>query len=277
MRAASIHGMAGMAAYMASTYKASAAKLAPGPLPATRRCHAGVRAGSGGGHVAARKSGKHGTPELAQPGHASIALDLPLLTLPPLQPLIRPPFPPLLQAYLGEGMGPLEWITKFKIPHPGRVVGQVTGHAGPGLEGSWLCGMQSGQPTAHVRACSPAMERGCTGSAAAAAKCDCLRGAGLWQASSPTILTCSPSPAFPSLLPPSRPPYPPLTNPPTITATTPCLQVVMKLTMPGTMSRILGGFRKALSQTNRLPVCNLADQPQVGTQAPRHCTPRPST
>lgn len=51
----------------------------------------------------------------------------------------------------------------------------------------------------------------------------------------------------------------------------------MKLTMPGTMSRILGGFRKALSQTNRLPVCNLADQPQVGTQAPRHCTPRPST
>lgn len=33
-------------------------------------------------------------------------------------------------------MGPLEWITKFKIPHPGRVVGQVTGRAGPGLEGS---------------------------------------------------------------------------------------------------------------------------------------------
>lgn len=49
VRAASIHGMAGMAAYMASTYK----------------------------------------------------------------------------AYLGEGLGPLEWITKFKIPHPGRVVGQI--------------------------------------------------------------------------------------------------------------------------------------------------------
>lgn len=49
VRAATIHGMAGMAAYMASTYK----------------------------------------------------------------------------AYLGEGLGPLSWITKFKIPHPGRVVGQV--------------------------------------------------------------------------------------------------------------------------------------------------------
>ena len=49
MRAASIHGMAGMAAYMASTYK----------------------------------------------------------------------------AYLGEGLGPLSWITRYKIPHPGRVAGQV--------------------------------------------------------------------------------------------------------------------------------------------------------
>jgi hypothetical protein len=29
------------------------------------------------------------------------------------------------KAYLGEGLGPLSWITKFKIPHPGRVVGQV--------------------------------------------------------------------------------------------------------------------------------------------------------
>lgn len=44
----------------------------------------------------------------------------------------------------------------------------------------------------------------------------------------------------------------------------PRVQIVMKLTMPGTMSRILGGFRKALAQTNRLPVCNLSDQPQVG-------------
>ena len=25
------------------------------------------------------------------------------------------------KAYLGEGLGPLSWIQKFKIPHPGRV------------------------------------------------------------------------------------------------------------------------------------------------------------
>ncbi|PSC71770.1 zeaxanthin epoxidase [Micractinium conductrix] len=86
VRAASIHGMAGMAAYMASTYK----------------------------------------------------------------------------AYLGEGLGPLEWLTKFKIPHPGRVVGQV----------------------------------------------------------------------------------------------------IMKATMPGTMGRILGGFRGALAETDRHPTCSLSDQPQ---------------
>lgn len=29
------------------------------------------------------------------------------------------------KAYLGEGLGPLEWLTKFKIPHPGRVSGQI--------------------------------------------------------------------------------------------------------------------------------------------------------
>ncbi|KAI7846026.1 hypothetical protein COHA_000563 [Chlorella ohadii] len=86
VRAASIHGMAGMAAYMASTYK----------------------------------------------------------------------------AYLGEGLGPLEWLTKFKIPHPGRVIGQI----------------------------------------------------------------------------------------------------IMKATMPGTMGRVLGGFRRTLDQTDRLPMCHLADQPQ---------------
>jgi zeaxanthin epoxidase len=30
------------------------------------------------------------------------------------------------KAYLGEGLGPLEVLTKLKIPHPGRVVGQVS-------------------------------------------------------------------------------------------------------------------------------------------------------
>eukprot|EP01023_Acetabularia_acetabulum_P058863 TRINITY_DN700_c1_g2_i1.p1 TRINITY_DN700_c1_g2~~TRINITY_DN700_c1_g2_i1.p1 ORF type:complete len:653 (-),score=93.05 TRINITY_DN700_c1_g2_i1:893-2851(-) len=29
------------------------------------------------------------------------------------------------KAYLGEGLGPLEWIEKYKIPHPGRVGGQA--------------------------------------------------------------------------------------------------------------------------------------------------------
>jgi zeaxanthin epoxidase len=86
VRAASIHGMAGMAAYMASTYK----------------------------------------------------------------------------AYLGEGLGPLEWLTQFKIPHPGRVVGQI----------------------------------------------------------------------------------------------------IMKATMPGTMSRILGGYRASLARSERVSVCHLADQPR---------------
>lgn len=28
------------------------------------------------------------------------------------------------QAYLGEGLGPLSWIQKFKVPHPGRLGGQ---------------------------------------------------------------------------------------------------------------------------------------------------------
>ena len=25
------------------------------------------------------------------------------------------------KAHLGEGLGPLSWITKFRVPHPGRV------------------------------------------------------------------------------------------------------------------------------------------------------------
>jgi hypothetical protein len=30
----------------------------------------------------------------------------------------------VFQAYLGEGLGLLSWLTDFKIPHPGRVAGQ---------------------------------------------------------------------------------------------------------------------------------------------------------
>ena len=29
-----------------------------------------------------------------------------------------------MQAYLGEGLGPLSWLTDLHIPHPGRVAGQ---------------------------------------------------------------------------------------------------------------------------------------------------------
>jgi len=29
------------------------------------------------------------------------------------------------KAYLGEGLGPLSWIQRFKLPHPGRVTGQA--------------------------------------------------------------------------------------------------------------------------------------------------------
>ena len=29
------------------------------------------------------------------------------------------------KAYLGEGLGPLERLTQLRIPHPGRITGQV--------------------------------------------------------------------------------------------------------------------------------------------------------
>ena len=29
------------------------------------------------------------------------------------------------KAYLGEGLGPLEALTQLRIPHPGRVTGQI--------------------------------------------------------------------------------------------------------------------------------------------------------
>lgn len=32
------------------------------------------------------------------------------------------------KAYLGEGLGPLEWIKQYQIPHPGRVIGRVILH-----------------------------------------------------------------------------------------------------------------------------------------------------
>jgi hypothetical protein len=31
------------------------------------------------------------------------------------------------KSYLGEGLGPLSWIQQYKIPHPGKLAGQVSG------------------------------------------------------------------------------------------------------------------------------------------------------
>ena len=44
------------------------------------------------------------------------------------------------KAYLGEGLGPLEWIKRYQIPHPGRVIGRVILHLTmPGVLG-WVLG-----------------------------------------------------------------------------------------------------------------------------------------
>jgi zeaxanthin epoxidase len=32
------------------------------------------------------------------------------------------------KAYLGDGLGPLEWIRNWHIPHPGRVGGRLILH-----------------------------------------------------------------------------------------------------------------------------------------------------
>ena len=39
---------------------------------------------------------------------------------------------------------------------------------------------------------------------------------------------------------------------------------MMKATMPGTLEGVLGGYRKSLEQSDRVPLCHLADKPQVG-------------
>ena len=49
------------------------------------------------------------------------------------------------KAYLGEGLGPLEGLTKFRIPHPGRVGGYVAMNAAmPGMLG-WILGGNAGK------------------------------------------------------------------------------------------------------------------------------------
>jgi zeaxanthin epoxidase len=55
------------------------------------------------------------------------------------------------KAYLGEGLGPLEWIKQFHIPHPGRVIGRLVLHATmPGVLG-WVLGGNNG----HLEAARP--------------------------------------------------------------------------------------------------------------------------
>lgn len=82
LRVGTIHGMARLAANMASTYKARARALAPSCV-----CHQ---------------------------------------KLAPFFYSVRPSSPsPPGQAYLGEGLGPLSWISKLRIPHPGSASGKV--------------------------------------------------------------------------------------------------------------------------------------------------------
>jgi zeaxanthin epoxidase len=55
------------------------------------------------------------------------------------------------KAYLGEGLGPLEWIKQFHIPHPGRVIGRLVLHATmPGVL-DWVLGGNNG----HLEAARP--------------------------------------------------------------------------------------------------------------------------
>ena len=48
------------------------------------------------------------------------------------------------KAHLGEGLGPLEWIRKFRIPHPGRVGGQFILKYSMPLVLEWVLGGYSG-------------------------------------------------------------------------------------------------------------------------------------
>lgn len=44
------------------------------------------------------------------------------------------------KAYLGEGLGPLEWIKQFQIPHPGRVIGRAVLHLTMPAVLDWVLG-----------------------------------------------------------------------------------------------------------------------------------------
>ena len=48
------------------------------------------------------------------------------------------------KAYLGEGLGPLEWIKQFQIPHPGRVIGRAVLHLTMPAVLGWVLGGNNG-------------------------------------------------------------------------------------------------------------------------------------
>jgi len=48
------------------------------------------------------------------------------------------------KAYLGEGLGPLEWIKQFHIPHPGRVIGRAVLHLTMPAVLEWVLGGNNG-------------------------------------------------------------------------------------------------------------------------------------
>ncbi|KAF6258370.1 zeaxanthin epoxidase precursor [Scenedesmus sp. NREL 46B-D3] len=55
------------------------------------------------------------------------------------------------KAYLGEGLGPLEWIKQFQIPHPARVIGRLVLHATMPAVLGWVLGGNNG----HLEAARP--------------------------------------------------------------------------------------------------------------------------
>lgn len=61
-------------------------------------------------------------------------------TFPPAAPGFAAIMASTYKAYLGEGLGPLEWIKRFQIPHPGRVVGRIVLHATMPQVLGWVLG-----------------------------------------------------------------------------------------------------------------------------------------
>ena len=149
------------------------------------------------------------------------------------------------KAYLGEGLGPLSWIQKFKIPHPGRV-------------SRWLAASQMNACLSYVMSWTRLLTH---------THCS---------------FTCT-LPA--AVLQPFRLPAVPHQRAvrPASTALLlwgelcePVWQVggylAMNLAMPTMLGWVLGGNVQNLSQKDRLPYCNLNEKPKAFDQSVR---PRP--